>query len=107
LGKLIAQSPTVKAADAKEQVTSVPKLVVAAFELEAKRPDEGPVSATAESPEEELGPLTDEDWEAARKSLGKGSRSILFGTSDRVIDAAVSRLSNSSKTRHRPAPGVA
>ncbi len=40
-----------------------------------------------------IGPLTSDDWVSARKALGKGSRSLLFGTSRRALDAA--------KDRHR------
>jgi hypothetical protein len=39
-----------------------------------------------------VGALTAEDWEAARKSLGAGTRSILFGTSTKVLDAITRRF---------------
>lgn len=38
-----------------------------------------------------IGPLTSDDWVSARKALGKGSRSLLFGTSRRALDAAKER----------------
>lgn len=33
--------------------------------------------------------LTAEDWKAARRSLGRGSRSLLTGTSTRALDSIV------------------
>lgn len=35
----------------------------------------------------DLGALTAEDWGAARRSLGRGSWSLLTGTSTRALDA--------------------
>jgi len=40
----------------------------------------------------ELGPLTADDWAAARRALGKGSPSLIFGTSDRALDEALEVL---------------
>jgi hypothetical protein len=34
----------------------------------------------------DLGALTAEDWQAARRSLGRGSWSLLTGTSTRALD---------------------
>lgn len=45
--------------------------------------------------DDEVGPLTDADWQAARRSLGGGSKSTFFGTSTKVIDDALKRLSRS------------
>jgi hypothetical protein len=39
-----------------------------------------------------LGALTAEDWDAARKALGAGSKSLLFGTSTRVLDRIAQRF---------------
>lgn len=46
----------------------------------------------------DTGALTAEDWDAARKSLGAGSKSLLFGTSTKVLDAAARRFK-----QHAPA----
>jgi hypothetical protein len=36
--------------------------------------------------------LSAEDWDAARKSLGSGSKSLLFGTSTKVLDSIAHRF---------------
>lgn len=36
-----------------------------------------------------LGELTAEDWDGARRALGPGSKSLLFGTSTKVLDSIV------------------
>jgi hypothetical protein len=40
----------------------------------------------------DTGALTAEDWGAARRALGPGSRSLLFGTSTKVLDAIARRF---------------
>ena len=80
---------------------------VNAEEAEAAQLAADAMAATGTVEAGQIGPLTDEDWSAARKALGKGSRSIFFGTSDKVIDQAVNRLSKASRSRRRPAPGMA
>jgi hypothetical protein len=57
-------------------------------------------AAPAEDHDAELGPLTGEDWTAARKALGRGSRWIVFGTSRKALDDAVERLSKASQNSH-------
>jgi hypothetical protein len=52
----------------------------------------GPDSNGFEDSAADLGPLTADDWAAARRALGKGSPSLLFGTSDRVLDEALEAL---------------
>jgi hypothetical protein len=47
----------------------------------------------------DFGPLTADDWTAARRALGKGSPSLLFGTSDRVLDEALEALKYGQETR--------
>jgi hypothetical protein len=49
-----------------------------------------------------LEPLTAEDWDAARKSLGSGSKSLLFGTSTKVLDSIANRFKEQAPTSGAP-----
>jgi hypothetical protein len=57
-------------------------------------------AASHDGHDSELGPLTGEDWTAARKALGRGSRWIVFGTSEKALDDAVERLAKASQNSH-------
>jgi hypothetical protein len=44
-----------------------------------------------------LGALTADDWEAARRSLGRGSWSLLTGTSTRELDVIVENYATAAE----------
>jgi hypothetical protein len=46
--------------------------------------------------------MTAEDWDAARKTLGPGSRSLLFGTSTKVLDSIAQRFKEQAPTSGTP-----
>src|SRR5262249_13390347 len=46
--------------------------------------------------------LTAEDWEAARRALGPGSKSLLFGTSTKVLDSIAQRFKRQAPTSDAP-----
>jgi hypothetical protein len=52
----------------------------------------------------DMGVLTAEDWEAARKSLGPGSKSLLFGTSSKILDSIAQRFKQQASTSDTSRP---
>lgn len=60
--------------------------------LEQMRRSAQPAVESARDKPVDVSVLTAEDWDAARKALGPGSRSLLFGTSTKVLDTVAQRF---------------
>lgn len=53
-----------------------------------------------------LDTLTAEDWDAARTALGAGSRSLLFGTSTKVLDTFTQRFKQNAPASSATSPST-